>query len=81
MLPLVYIPLIVLVGVYSVIISRMDHYEKAIAINESPIRLKHRRTIIKMLFIYIITIIICWLPLQICVYYRRFKIKTAVRFT
>ena len=78
MLPLVYIPLLVMVGVYSVIIHRMDRYEKNIAETETPIRLKHRRTIIKMLFIYIITLMICWLPLQICVYYRRFKIPTIV---
>ncbi|XP_054163364.1 neuropeptide FF receptor 2-like [Oppia nitens] len=73
MLPLVYLPLFVMIVVYSVIIRHMDKYEKTISINETPVRIKHSQTLIKMLFLYILTTIICWFPLQAVVFYRRFK--------
>ncbi|CAG2177869.1 unnamed protein product, partial [Oppiella nova] len=77
MLPLVYFPLIVMIVVHSVIIKHMDRYERMTAINETPVRVKHSRTLIKMLFIYILTTIVCWFPLQLVVMYRRFKSPTA----
>ncbi|CAG2116851.1 unnamed protein product [Medioppia subpectinata] len=77
MLPLVYFPLIVMIIVYSVIIKHMDRYERMTAINDIPVRLKYSRVLIRMLFIYILTTIICWFPLQVVVMYRRFKSPTA----
>ncbi|CAG2117549.1 unnamed protein product [Medioppia subpectinata] len=79
MLPLVYFPLIVMIIVYSVIIKHMDRYERMTAINDIPVRLKYSRVLIRMLFIYILTTIICWFPLQVVVMYRRFKSPTALR--
>ena len=78
MIPLIYFPLIIMIVIYLVIIRNMEVFEKTIAINQTPVRLKQSRTIIKMLFIYILTTIICWLPLQVVVYYRRFKPLTTV---
>ncbi|CAG2107877.1 unnamed protein product [Medioppia subpectinata] len=80
MLPLVYIPLIVVTIIYTVIIRRLDRLARALADRASdvPTKLRHRQILMKMLLTYIITTIICWFPLQVLVYYRRFHIESDI---
>ena len=60
--------------VYTVILFKIDRFEQTLSIGESPIKTLHRRVLIKMLFIYLITATICWLPLQINIFYRKSSI-------
>ncbi|XP_054165202.1 substance-K receptor-like [Oppia nitens] len=76
MLPLVYIPLSVVIIIYAVIIVRMNRFARRLsAEEESHVKHRYRQTLVRMLFLYVLTTIICWFPLQLLVYYRRFHLQ------
>ncbi|CAG2169855.1 unnamed protein product [Oppiella nova] len=73
MVPLIYFPLIVITIIYTVIIRRLDALSRSLSkVDQVPVKLKHRQILMKMLLTYILTALICWFPLQVLVYYRRF---------
>ncbi|RWS30848.1 substance-K receptor-like protein [Leptotrombidium deliense] len=67
---LVYVPVLVMITVYAVILFKMKTYEERLGKETSAAILDHRRKIIRMLFFYLINAAVCWLPLQIIVFYR-----------
>ncbi|KAI1291840.1 Neuropeptide FF receptor 2 [Halotydeus destructor] len=69
---LVYLPLVAITVAYTVILCRLSKYEARLGDRGNPVKVKYRREILRMLFIYVITCLICWLPLQFMVIQRKF---------
>ncbi|XP_076369179.1 substance-K receptor-like [Tachypleus tridentatus] len=68
-----YLPLTVMTVAYVVIICSLDRYEQQPFLRENPIKLKYRRRVIKMLFVYLLNCFWCWFTFQVVVLYRHFK--------
>ncbi|XP_053205101.1 G-protein coupled receptor 54-like [Panonychus citri] len=73
---MVYIPLFIMTFSYCLVIAKMKNFENKISTDENSIKIKHRRKVILMLFIYLITSAICWSPLQVIVFYRFIAFKS-----
>ncbi|XP_074600111.1 QRFP-like peptide receptor [Brevipalpus obovatus] len=74
---LVYIPLFIMTIAYCSVICKMKKFEQKISTEENSVKIRHRRKVIMMLFIYLITSAICWTPLQVIVFNRFFALKSA----
>lgn len=77
---LIYLPTFFMTIVLVVILAQMDKFEaklrrsRTLQSNSSlSINMKYRRRIVKILFTYLLTSIICWTPLQFTVIYRHFR--------
>ncbi|XP_015781918.1 neuropeptide Y receptor type 2 [Tetranychus urticae] len=75
---MVYIPLFIMTFSYCLVIAKMKSFETKISTDENSIKIKHRRKVILMLFIYLITSAICWSPLQVVVFYRFIALNSSV---
>lgn len=71
---LIYVPMILMVLSYGIILRKIRKYEERMNESGNPARGLYRKKIIIMLFVYLITALICWLPIQFTVLYRRFFI-------
>ncbi|RWS07401.1 substance-K receptor-like protein, partial [Dinothrombium tinctorium] len=67
---LVYTPLLIITFAYALTISKIKSFERKLGETLSPSLLANRRRIVKMLFIYLLNAMICWLPFQLIVLYR-----------
>lgn len=79
---LIYLPTFFMTAVLVIILAQMDKFEAKLkrscagnGKNNSSltINMKYRRRIVKILFTYLLTSIICWTPLQFTIIYRHFR--------
>lgn len=72
---LCYLPLTVMTVAYSMIIIQLEKYEQHLSLEQQPLKKKYRRKVLKMLFIYLVNFMWCWVLFQVVVLYRYFKPK------
>ena len=72
---LIYIPMILMILSYGIILRKIRKYEERMNESGNPARGVYRKKIFIMLFVYLITALICWIPIQFTVLYRRFFLK------
>ncbi|GIX81856.1 substance-K receptor [Caerostris darwini] len=70
---LVYMPLTVMAVAYTAIILQLDKYEHQLFLREHPLKMKYRKKVIKVLFMYVLNYLAFWVLFQIVVLYRYFK--------
>ncbi|XP_064457759.1 gastrin/cholecystokinin type B receptor-like [Ornithodoros turicata] len=70
LVPLFYAPLVVIIVAYSMILFKMDKFEKMVANKEQPSKTQNRRKVVRMFFVYLINYFCCWLPFQVLLVYR-----------
>lgn len=70
---LVYMPLTVMAVAYTAIILQLDKYEHQLFLREHPLKMKYRKKVIKVLFMYVINYLVFWILFQVVVLYRYFK--------
>ncbi|XP_054712164.1 substance-K receptor-like [Uloborus diversus] len=71
---LVYLPLTVMAVAYTAIILQLDKYEHQLFLREHPLKMKYRKKVIKVLFMYVLNYLVCWVLFQVVVLYRYFKL-------
>ena len=79
---LCYVPLLLMVTFYTGILCQMRRYEGRLNESGNPVRSLHRKRIIQMIWVYLVVALVCWTPLQVLVFYRRFegqKVRSDVR--
>lgn len=70
---LVYAPLTVMAVAYTAIILQLDKYEHQLFLREHPLKMKYRKKVIKVLFMYVLNYLVFWILFQVVVLYRYFK--------
>uniref|UniRef100_A0A2L2YAV8 Substance-K receptor n=1 Tax=Parasteatoda tepidariorum TaxID=114398 RepID=A0A2L2YAV8_PARTP len=70
---LVYMPLTVMAVAYTAIILQLEKYEHQLFLREHPLKMKYRKKVIKVLFMYVLNYLAFWVLFQIVVLYRYFK--------
>ncbi|CAL1282020.1 unnamed protein product [Larinioides sclopetarius] len=70
---LVYVPLTVMAVAYTAIILQLDKYEHQLFLREHPLKMKYRKKVIKVLFMYVLNYLAFWVLFQVVVLYRYFK--------
>lgn len=68
---LIYIPMISMTLSYGIILRKIRKYEERMNESGNPARGIYRKKIIVMLFVYLITALVCWAPFQLTVLFRR----------
>ena len=76
---LCYIPVILMLGFYSIVLCKMKKFQTKLNDSGNPVKAVYRRRIIQMIFVYLLVSLICWAPLQVCVFYRSFFHEKFVR--
>jgi preprotein translocase subunit SecE len=69
---LIYFPLLLMLAFYSAILCQMKKYEERLNESGNPVRSLRRKRIIQMIWVYLVVAFVCWTPLQVLVFYRRF---------
>lgn len=68
---LIYIPMISMTLSYGIMLRKIRKYEERMNESGNPARGIYRKKIIIMLFVYLITALVCWAPVQLTVLFRR----------
>lgn len=80
---LIYLPTFFMTIVLVIILAQMDKFEAKLRRSRTTqsnssltINMNYRRRIVKILFTYLLTSIICWTPLQVFIIYRHFRTQS-----
>lgn len=67
---LFYLPVVLMLLFYSIILLRMKKWQERLNESGNPVKGRHRKKIIVMLWVYLVASTVCWGPFQVLVFYR-----------
>ncbi|KAG1652459.1 Calcium-activated chloride channel regulator 4 [Nymphon striatum] len=70
---MVYVPCVVATIAYTIIICKLEKYNRLLMNKVHTLKIKFRNKVIRMFFIVLLVHLLCWLPLQILILYAAYR--------